>query len=61
VTMRDVRVYLIDYILCIICYDIYRDIFGRINIMYHRISYVSGGILPLKTLVLYTYWPIDTM
>jgi hypothetical protein len=31
VTMRDVRVYLVDYVLCIIDCHIYRGIFGRID------------------------------
>jgi hypothetical protein len=48
-----VRVYLVGYIFCIIGYHICQDIFGKIDIMYCRLSYVSGGALPLKTLVLY--------
>jgi TRAP-type mannitol/chloroaromatic compound transport system permease small subunit len=48
-----VRVYLIGYIFCIINYHIYQDIFVRIDIIYCRLSYVSRGALPLKTLVLY--------
>jgi hypothetical protein len=32
-------------------------IFGRLNIMYYRLSYVSGGVLPLKPLVLYIHLP----
>jgi hypothetical protein len=48
-----VRVYLIGYIFCIIGYHICQDIFGKIDIMYCKLSYVSGGALPLKTLVLY--------
>jgi hypothetical protein len=50
-----VRVYLIGYIFYIIDCHIYRDIFGRIDIMYCRLPYVSGGVLPLKTLILYIY------
>jgi hypothetical protein len=57
--MDTVRVYLVDYIFCIIDCHIYRDIFGRIDIMYYRLSYVSRGVLPLKTLVLYIYRPRD--
>jgi hypothetical protein len=34
-----------------------QDIFGRIDIMYQRLPYVSGDALPLKTLVLYIYRP----
>jgi hypothetical protein len=56
-----VRVYLIGYILCIINCHIYRDIFGRIDIVYCRLPYVSRGVLPLKTLVLYIYQPRGTM
>jgi hypothetical protein len=56
-----VRVYLVGYILCIIDYHICRDIFGRIDIMYCRLPYVSRGALPLKTLVLYIYRPRGTM
>jgi hypothetical protein len=40
---------LVGYIFCIIDYHICRDIFGRIDIMYYRLSYVSRGALPLKT------------
>jgi hypothetical protein len=29
--------------------------------MYYKLPYISGGTLPLKTLVLYIYWPRDTM
>jgi hypothetical protein len=39
----------------------YQDIFGRIDIMYRRLSYVIGGVLFLKTLVLYIYRSKDTM
>jgi hypothetical protein len=56
-----VRVYLVGYIFCIIDYHICRDIFGRIDIMYCRLPYVSRGALPLKTLVLYIYRPRGTM
>jgi hypothetical protein len=56
-----VRVYLICYILCIIVCHIYRDIFGMIDIMYCRLPYISRGVLPLKTLVLYIYQPRGTM
>jgi hypothetical protein len=45
----DVRVYLVGYILCIIDYHICQDIFGRIDIMYCRLAYVSKCALPLKT------------
>jgi hypothetical protein len=60
VTAGDVRVYLVDYTFCIIGCHICRDIFDRINIMYCRLSYISGGVLPLKTL-LYIYRPRDIM
>jgi hypothetical protein len=56
-----VRVYLVGYTFCIIDYHICRDIFGRLDIMYCRLSYVSRGTLPLKTLVLYIYRPRGTM
>jgi hypothetical protein len=56
-----VIVYLVGYIFCIIDCHICRDIFGRIDIMYCRLPYVSRGVLPLKTLVLYIYRPRDTM
>jgi hypothetical protein len=52
---------LIDYIFCIIDYHICRDIFGKIDIMYCRLPYVSRGGLPLKTLVLCIYRPRGTM
>jgi hypothetical protein len=29
--------------------------------MYHRLSYISGGVLPLKSLILYIYRPRGTM
>jgi hypothetical protein len=61
VNAGDVRVYLVGYIFCIIDCHIYQDIFGIIDIMYYRLQYVSGGIFPLKTLVLYIYWPRGTM
>jgi hypothetical protein len=48
---------LVGYIFCIIDYHICRDIFGRIDIMYCRLPYVSRGALPLKTLVPYIYVP----
>jgi hypothetical protein len=57
----DVRVYLVGYIFCIIDCHICRDIFGRIEIMYCRLLYVFGGVLLLKTLVLYIYRLRDTM
>jgi hypothetical protein len=54
---------IIDYHICrdifgrlyilLIDYHICRDIFGMIDIMYYKLSYVSRGTLPLKTLVLY--------
>jgi hypothetical protein len=52
---------LVDYILCIIDYHIYQDIFGRIDIMYYILPYVFRGALPLNTLVLYIYRPRDTI
>jgi hypothetical protein len=61
VTAGGVRVYLVGYIFCIIDCHICRDIFGRIDVMYCRLSYVFGGALPLKTLVLYIYLPRGTM
>jgi hypothetical protein len=61
VTAGGVRVYLVGYIFCIIDCHICRDIFGRIDIMYYRLPYVSRGALPLKTLVLYIYRPRGTM
>jgi hypothetical protein len=48
-TAGGVRVYLVGYIFCTIDYHIYRDIFGMIDIMYCRLSYVSRGVFPLKT------------
>jgi hypothetical protein len=56
-----VRVYLVGYIFCIIDCHIYQDIFDKIDIMYCRLPYIFGGVLPLKTLVLYIYWPRGTM
>jgi hypothetical protein len=56
-----VREYLVGYILCIISCHICRDIFGRIDIMYCKLPYVSRSVLPLKTLVLYIYRPRGTM
>jgi hypothetical protein len=61
VTVGDVRVYLVGYILCIIDCNIYQNIFDRINIMYCTLSYVFRCVLPLKTLVLYIYWSRGTM
>jgi hypothetical protein len=61
VTAGDVRVYLVGYIFCIIDCHICRDIFGRIDIMYCILPYVSRCALPLKTLVLYIYRPRGTM
>jgi hypothetical protein len=55
VTTGDIRVYLVDYIFCIIVCHICQDIFSKIYIMYYRLPYVSRGVLPLKTLVLYIY------
>jgi hypothetical protein len=52
-TALGVRVYLVDYIFCIIDCHICRDIFGMIDIMYYRLPYLSRCALPLKTLVLY--------
>jgi hypothetical protein len=51
VTVGDVRVYFLDYILCIIDYHICQNIFGRVDIIYCILPYVYGGILPLQTLV----------
>jgi hypothetical protein len=48
--MVPVRVYLVGYIFYIIDCHICRDIFGRIDIMYCRLPYVSRGALLLKTL-----------
>jgi hypothetical protein len=45
-----VKVYLIGYILYIIDCYIYQDIFDTIDIMYWRVSYVSGCILPSRLL-----------
>jgi hypothetical protein len=54
-----VIVYLVGYIFCTIDYHICQDIFGRIDIMYCRLSYVSRGVLPLKTTApLYIYTSI---
>jgi hypothetical protein len=49
-TGGEVRVYLVGYIFYIIEYHIYQDIFGRIDIMYYKLPYVSGGVLPLRLL-----------
>jgi hypothetical protein len=56
-----VIVYLVGFIFCIIDCHICQNIFGRIDIMYCRLPYVSRGALPLKTLVLYIYQPRGTM
>jgi hypothetical protein len=61
VTVGYVRVYLIDYIFCIIDYHVCQDIFDRIDIMYYRLPYVSRGVLPFKTLVVYVYRPSGTI
>jgi hypothetical protein len=61
VTIRGIRLYLVSNIFYIIDCNICWDIFGRIDSMYCRLSYVSGGALPLKTLVVYIYRPRDTM
>jgi hypothetical protein len=61
VTAGDVRVYLIGYIFCIIDCHICQDIFGRIDIMYCKLPYVSRDVLLLKTLVLYIYRPRGTI
>jgi hypothetical protein len=45
VTTRDVRVYLLGYIFCIINCHIYRDIFGRIDIMYCRLCVLPSRLL----------------
>jgi hypothetical protein len=34
-----------------------RSIFDRLDIIYHRLSYVSIGALPFKLLILYIYRP----
>jgi hypothetical protein len=57
----DVRVYLVGYIFCIIDCHICRDIFGRIDIMYYRLPYISRGVLSLRTLVFYIYQPRGIM
>jgi hypothetical protein len=44
VTAGDVRVYLVNYIFCIIDYHICRDIFGRLYILYNILPYMSGYI-----------------
>jgi hypothetical protein len=36
---------------------VYGCIFSRLDIMYHRLSYVSRGALPFKSLVLYICRP----
>jgi hypothetical protein len=51
-----VRVYLLGYIFCIINCHICWNIFGRIDIMYYRLSYIFRCVFPLKTLILYIYW-----
>jgi hypothetical protein len=61
VTAGDARVYLVGYIFCIIDCHICQDIFGRMNIMYYRLPYVSRDVLSLKTLVLYIYRSRGTM
>jgi hypothetical protein len=61
VTAGDATVYFVDYILCILYYHICQNIFGRIDIIYCILLYVSGCVLPLKTLVLYIYRPRGTM
>jgi hypothetical protein len=61
IPLRNVRVYLVAYIFYIIDYYICRDIFSKINIMYCRLAYVSGGALSFKTFVLYIYRPRGTI
>jgi hypothetical protein len=61
VTAGDARVYLVGYIFCIIDCHICQDIFGRMDIIYYRLPYVSRDALSLKTLVLYIYRSRDTM
>jgi hypothetical protein len=56
-----IRVYLIGYIFYIIGCHICQDIFVRIDIMYCKLPYISGGALPLKTLILYIYRSRGTM
>jgi hypothetical protein len=58
---EDVKVYLVDYMLCIIDCHICRDIFDTIDIIYCRLPYISGGVLSLKTLRLYIYRLRGTM
>jgi hypothetical protein len=53
-TMGDVRVYLIDYIFCIINCHICWNTFDKIDIMYFRLSYIFGDALSLKTHFIYT-------
>jgi hypothetical protein len=40
---------------------VFGGIFGRLDIMYYRPSYVSGGAVPFKSLGLYIYWSRGTM
>jgi hypothetical protein len=61
VTAEDVRVYMVDYIFYIIVCHICQDIFDRIDIMYRRLPYVFGGVLPLKSFIFYIYWLRGTM
>jgi hypothetical protein len=61
VTAGGIRVYLVDYIFCIINCHICQNIFGKIDIVYYRLPYVSRGVLPLKTLILYIYRPRVTI
>jgi hypothetical protein len=56
-----VRVHLVCYILCIIDCHICQNIFDKIDIMYCKLPYISRGVLPLKTLVIYIYRPRGTM
>jgi hypothetical protein len=61
VTVGDIRVYLIDYILYIIDCQICPNIFDMINIIYCGLSYVSRAVLPLKAIILYIYRPRATI
>jgi hypothetical protein len=53
VTVGDIIIYLVGYIFCIIDCHICRHIFGRIDIMYCRLIYVSRCTFFLVTLILY--------
>jgi hypothetical protein len=61
VTVGNVRVYLVGYILYIIDCHIYQNIFSKIDIIYCKVSYIFKGVLPLETLILYIYRSRGTM